>query len=91
MPGGDGSGPMGWGPRSGRAAGYCSGYERPGYANPIPGRRFCGYGFQRPRFYQEPLADEKYALKHRAEFLREQVRLIEERLKEIDSSNGDNE
>jgi len=42
MPGGDGTGPMGLGPMTGRAAGYCSGYSVPGYINPIPGR---GRGF----------------------------------------------
>lgn len=89
MPGGDGTGPMGWGPRSGRAAGYCSGYSRPGYANPFPGRRYGAYGFQRPRYYREDPADEKVFLKHRAGLLREQIRLIEERLKEIDSPGGD--
>ncbi len=41
MPRGDGTGPMGMGPMTGRAAGYCAGYSVPGYANPIPGR---GYG-----------------------------------------------
>ena len=43
MPGGDGSGPAGMGPMTGRAAGYCAGYGVPGYANPVPGRGF-GYG-----------------------------------------------
>jgi hypothetical protein len=38
MPAGDGTGPMGMGPMTGRAAGYCGGYGEPGYANPIPGR-----------------------------------------------------
>jgi len=42
MPAGDGTGPMGMGPMTGRAAGYCGGYGIPGYANPIPGRV---YGF----------------------------------------------
>jgi hypothetical protein len=42
MPAGDGTGPMGMGPMTGRAAGFCAGYGAPGYANPIPGR---GYGF----------------------------------------------
>jgi len=36
MPGGDGTGPQGMGPMTGRAAGYCAGYEDPGYANPVP-------------------------------------------------------
>ena len=43
MPRGDGTGPGGMGPMTGRAAGYCVGYGVPGYANPIPGRGF-GYG-----------------------------------------------
>lgn len=53
MPRGDGNGPMGAGPRSGRAAGYCAGYGMPGYANPFPGRglgmgrRGGGRGFRR--------------------------------------------
>lgn len=42
MPGGDGTGPGGLGAMTGRAAGYCAGYNMPGYANPIPGR---GFGF----------------------------------------------
>jgi hypothetical protein len=40
MPGGDGTGPAGLGPMTGRAAGYCAGYPVPGYMNPIPGRGF---------------------------------------------------
>ena len=38
MPGGDRTGPAGFGPMTGRAAGYCAGYTVPGYMNPIPGR-----------------------------------------------------
>jgi len=34
MPRGDGTGPGGLGPMSGRGAGYCAGYAMPGYANP---------------------------------------------------------
>lgn len=34
MPFGDSTGPMGQGPMTGRGAGYCAGYDRPGYANP---------------------------------------------------------
>lgn len=33
MPRGDGTGPVGLGPMSGRAAGFCAGYPVPGYAN----------------------------------------------------------
>lgn len=38
MPGGDGTGPAGMGPMTGRAAGYCAGYSVPGYMNPYGGR-----------------------------------------------------
>ena len=47
MPGGDGTGPMGAGPMTGRAAGYCAGYGMPGYANSYGGRGFRGRGFGR--------------------------------------------
>ncbi|NQT25555.1 DUF5320 domain-containing protein [candidate division KSB1 bacterium] len=46
MPRGDGTGPSGLGPMTGRAAGYCAGYQVPGFANPIPGRG-SGFGFGR--------------------------------------------
>ncbi|MEJ2596728.1 MAG: DUF5320 domain-containing protein [Anaerolineales bacterium] len=44
MPGGDRTGPQGLGPMTGRGAGYCGGYDRPGFASPVPGygRRFGG-------------------------------------------------
>ena len=41
MPRGDGTGPQGMGPMTGRAAGYCVGNVTPGYANSY-GRRFAG-------------------------------------------------
>ena len=37
MPGGDGTGPAGMGPMTGRATGYCVGYAVPGYLNPAFG------------------------------------------------------
>lgn len=33
MPAGDGTGPMGLGPKTGRGAGYCAGFSSPGYTN----------------------------------------------------------
>jgi len=56
MPAGDGTGPMGMGPMTGRQAGYCAGYPVPGFMNPIPGRGFWGRGRgggwgRRNRFY----------------------------------------
>jgi len=44
MPRGDGTGPAGMGPMTGRAAGYCAGYPVPGYANPVGGRGYGGWG-----------------------------------------------
>ena len=49
MPGGDGTGPGGMGPMTGRAAGFCAGYPAPGYANPVGGRGYWGGGRGRGR------------------------------------------
>ncbi|MBN2739211.1 MAG: DUF5320 domain-containing protein [Spirochaetales bacterium] len=45
MPRGDGTGPVGSGPMTGRAAGYCSGNLVPGYMNPALGQGPGAYGF----------------------------------------------
>ena len=54
MPGGDRTGPMGSGPRTGRGMGVCAGFSSPGYLNPSPGQgrmmrlaRRIGRGFRR--------------------------------------------
>ena len=47
MPRGDGTGPGGLGPMTGRAAGYCAGYSAPGYMNPSGGRLGLGFGYGR--------------------------------------------
>ena len=44
MPRGDGTGPDGFGPMTGRAAGFCAGYEMPGFLNPLGRRGFYGRG-----------------------------------------------
>ncbi|NQS97966.1 MAG: DUF5320 domain-containing protein [candidate division Zixibacteria bacterium] len=44
MPRGDRTGPVGAGPMTGKAAGYCAGYNTPGYMNPMPGRGWGGRG-----------------------------------------------
>jgi hypothetical protein len=51
MPRGDGTGPAGLGPMTGRAAGYCAGYAVPGYTNPIAGRGFGWFGGGRGRAF----------------------------------------
>ena len=38
MPFGDGTGPAGMGPMTGRAAGFCAGYPVPGYMSSVVGR-----------------------------------------------------
>lgn len=48
MPGGDKTGPLGMGPMTGRAAGFCAEFGMPGYMNPVPGRGF-GMGLGRGR------------------------------------------
>ena len=45
MPRGDRTGPMGYGPMTGRGMGYCAGYEGPGYAG--PGYAGPGFGYHR--------------------------------------------
>ena len=52
MPWGDGTGPWGLGPMTGRGFGYCAGYPHPGFVVPFPrggrwfwwGRGFWGRG-----------------------------------------------
>ena len=51
MPGGDRTGPMGMGMRSGRGAGCCSGEGRSGYAGARFGFR-CGQGYGRGRGFR---------------------------------------
>jgi len=58
MPRGDGTGPGGMGPMTGRAAGYCAGYSVPGYMNPAGGRMGMGWGrgWGRGRGWAQPYA-----------------------------------
>ena len=52
MPFGDGTGPTGLGPMTGRAAGLCAGFPVPGYMNPVKGRAgFYGSGVPAARPY----------------------------------------
>ncbi len=94
MPGGNGTGPMGMGPMTGRAAGYCAGYHMPSYANPLPGRG-CGRGFGGGRGfgrgarwgampYAAPSAEqEQIALKSQAENLEAALADIRQRLADL--------
>ena len=44
MPRGDKTGPAGMGPMTGRAVGFCAGYQVPGYMNPVGGSGYGGIG-----------------------------------------------
>lgn len=103
MPGGDGTGPLGSGPMTGRGLGYCSGYTRPGYINPRFGRGWFGRGRGWVRgFYSRPTlgfwqnnyptqisSDEEVdVLKAEAESLKEELKNIETRIQEIKGSKS---
>lgn len=88
MPGGDGTGPLGFGPGSGRGAGYCLGYPAPGFANSLPGgMRRRGFAYRRPRLYRS-IPDEKELLEREANYLREELKLLEERLNTLSRSEN---
>ncbi len=98
MPRGDGTGPMGRGPLTGRGAGYCAGYGAPGYANGggFYGRPRFGRGFRRwyapatpwygPAY--APVAgrdDERDMLASQAEVLKDRLDQINKRLSDLES------
>jgi hypothetical protein len=100
MPGGDRTGPMGAGPRTGRGMGYCSGNSMPGYANQMPiFRSWYGFGGRgggrgwRNRFYATgipgwvpPTPEQEVAdLKAQADWLKGQLDAIQKRIDEISS------
>ena len=99
MPRGDRTGPQGMGPRTGRAAGYCGGYNVPGCADPIPGRGMAwrrgwgggGYGWGNVAWSAPPSAaplpptpmDEKTILNQQIVALQAQLDYLSERLKAL--------
>ena len=95
MPGGDGTGPRGLGPMTGRGMGYCVGYVRPRFMNPRfgpgfgRGRRF-GRGFGRgrgQRFFinsdYDPYYEEPITQEEEKEILGVEARGLEAELKRI--------
>ncbi len=90
MPGGNGTGPTGMGPMTGRAAGYCAGYPAPGYANPIPGRGF-GRRFKTGNWaypYAPDIAPQQEAdmLREQAKAMQEEIKAVNERITELESA-----
>jgi len=95
MPRGDGTGPMGMGPMSGRGAGYCAGYgmgfgrgrgwRRMSNAAGLPGSMRVGWPATP---FQRPGPDtERQALKDQADALQAQLDSIRKRLSEIDGES----
>ncbi len=101
MPFGDGTGPFGQGPMTGRGLGYCGGNNAPGRffgAGRGMGRgwgfhgRGMGRGFGRGfgwgfRWTNYPFVDEKSALENRLKFLEEELSYTKKRLKEIEEED----
>jgi len=94
MPRGNGTGPMGAGPMTGRAAGYCAGFTTPGFANQAGygafgrgmgrgagGRgRGIGGGF-RNRFYApEAMKAPTISVDQEKEYLKNEAKVLENEL-----------
>lgn len=99
MPRGDGSGPMGMGPMTGRGAGTCAGAVNPGYANAGCGfgrgrgfRRndFAGGARMRGRFSGfDQTVGVPVEEKDEKEFLSNQAKALQDRLEEINKRLAD--
>jgi hypothetical protein len=96
MPRGNGTGPMGLGPRTGRGLGYCSGYPHPGYMNPYGFGRGLGRGWGRgfgrgwgrgwgwPSRFDYPYSPEPPTLKEEKEMLNKDLKALREEMKAIE-------
>jgi hypothetical protein len=101
MPGHDQTGPLGYGPRTGRGAGFCDGYPRPEDGRPMtaPGfgrgfNRSFGFGggmgrgnrARRSRFFA-PInpQDERTLLDKQKETLESRLNIINQRLEAIEA------
>lgn len=122
MPGGDRTGPDGFGPMTGRGMGFCAGYDTPGYMSPGFGlRRGAGFGrgrgmgrgggfgrrnmyyatglpgWARGGYYDAPYPpaaplsakDEIDYLKRESEMLKNSLKEIDERIKELNKRAGE--
>lgn len=81
MPGRDGTGPMGQGPRYGRGFGPCAGYP----VNPYYG---CGMGYGRSRgfrrmLYGFPVAPAAYGSEQEKTLLEDQAKFLENQLEQV--------
>jgi hypothetical protein len=102
MPRGDRTGPVGMGPMTGRAAGFCAGFPSPGFMSHGGGRGFRGQCWQgagrgwRNRFYapayqlnmtQVSEQDELEYLKEQALYLKKSLDEINKRVDELQVEN----
>jgi len=83
---------------TGRRAGYCAGFEEPGFRNDIPGwgrgmgwgrgrgrGRGLGYGWRRDSAAPTPdFHDEPSQLRYQSESLKKQLEAVEKRLKHLE-------
>ena len=90
MPRGDGTGPNGMGPMTGRGKGFCAGFNVPGFMNSGFGRGFGmgrGFGFRQIPIQVQPQviseADEKKILQEDLEIMKQEMAEIQKRLKEL--------
>jgi len=84
MPRGDQTGPAGAGPMTGRGAGFCAGFNQPGFVAGGGFGRGCGRGFGfRNRFVQSVQPSQGNELLE----LKEQMTRIEQRLGEIQNKS----
>ncbi len=95
MPRGDGTGPDGLGPKTGRAQGYCAGYSSPGFTK---GRgmgrgRSRGRGFRRrywrsptrDPYFERPYVEPAYSYPQEMEYLKRYAEDLKKELEAIES------
>lgn len=100
MPFGDGTGPLGQGPMTGRGLGYCTGFNRAGYSYPGRGRGWFGRGrgwrnwvradYRYPAYapVQPTVKEERETLEGGVKALREELKDLETRLQELKTKKG---
>jgi len=95
MPRGDGTGPNGQGPMTGRGMGFCAGFNAPGFVNGGFGRGMAkgrGYGWRARAMQQnvpakqaEPAQESTIISdKEEKEYLKEELEALKEETKEIE-------
>ena len=98
MPRGDGTGPDGQGSMTGRGAGYCNGFDKPGFANSMSrrgrgfGRRVGsgrGFGFRRfwntPIQAQQPTYPQQPTKEQEIQTLEEEAKQVEQEQKDLNN------